>query len=186
MNKEEFSVYKYIIDVLTKINLYKMHQAFGDDKDYLGEIVDNSRELLDNFPKLDVLNPYANIGLEIRLILKCEDKYLLQKDSKNKLNLIKIKPALEGSIDKSVVEYIKTFYEDFDEKDLKLKTFINLLEFMDEESKSKITKPIYSVVYEANLEKAKINRTKMKKYFINLYEINDDLNQIDKRILEEN
>ena len=76
MNKEEFSVYKYVIDVLTKINLYKMHQAFGDDKDYLGEIVDNSRELLDNFPKLDVLNPYANIGLEIRLILKCEDKYL--------------------------------------------------------------------------------------------------------------
>lgn len=169
---QEITVYSYLIDVLTSINLVKTYEELGAKSDALDKLKSKTLDLIGDFEKFDNFDPRANIGLTIKVIIKNGSKILLEKKG-NEYHLLSFAPALIGSIEEEICASLGKIVELRDVKPL-LKAFINLNELIKESKK-----PEYCAVYEIVL-KDEVNVLKKNYSFVNI----DEVNELDKFILE--
>ena len=172
MNKNlDTTIYSYLLEVLTLSKLIKVYKDLGKENEFSEEIRAKTLQMLDNFEKFDNLDPRTNIGFTIKVIIKNNNQYLVEKTKKGD-KLISLNPSLNEKLEEDVAQKIGEICEDV--SNIHLKELINLAELG-----VKISKPEYVAIYvgEASIQDVKKKNYEFKENLENLIEI-------DKAIIE--
>jgi hypothetical protein len=173
---KEMSIYEYLINTLTKLNLLKVYGELDYKNNLVDEIKADTLAIINGFEEIKNFDPRANITLTIKLVLKHGNNYLV-KIGKKYDELITFNPSLTEEICTTIAEEIKKIGDicvDFEEK----YEFINAYSIMQKD-KSPLKNPSYIVLAKGEIKEIKnLNDT-----YKEVSEL-DRFNELDLAIIE--